>query len=85
MTDNNSSEPPTLQKKSGTPGCGVLIGIALLMILGLLGLLFTSFSNHFSGAPASNLYLEVALIFWALFLGVLVLTVRALRKTNRHG
>jgi len=83
MTDKNSSEPPA-SETSVASGCGVLIGIAFLMIFGVLGLLFTSFANHFSGAPASTLYLKVALIFLALFLGVLVFTVRALPKTNRH-
>ena len=74
------SDPPNPPVKSS--GCGFAIGVLFFFALTLVALLSTYITSQLTRPSDATGFAVVTLILWALWVGVLVLLVRALRKAN---
>lgn len=63
-------------------GCFFAIGILFFIILTLVALLSTYITSQLTNPNEAPWFAVITAVLWAVWLGVLLLLVRALRRTN---
>jgi hypothetical protein len=77
MADMDSPKPPNVAR-----GCGWAIAILFFFALTLVALLSTYITSVLTNPSDALGFAVITAILWAVWLGLLVLMIRALPKTN---